>query len=316
MAYPFRLSFSASGAAERAEFSFIIDGAPVRGPRCVLSSRKTGDMRYVSVPPNPCRTAFFASLGLDPDRVRSCVQVHSRKVVLAGGHDGAGYRRDIQADGLVSAGPANRITGGAVNGTANGADGGITGGLSGGGLRGTAAGESSSTGFPVLAVTVADCLPVFLWDTKSGALGLVHSGWKGTGIALEALNLMEKHWNSRPENVAVILGPCIQRRSYQVDAERMRQFEQLVASELGPLPEHGTLAQQAPDPFPGPLVLDDADGVHFYLGLQSANARLLESRGVRHIAYCEDCTLTDARLGSYRREGKSYTRMAALLGWF
>jgi copper oxidase (laccase) domain-containing protein len=37
---------------------------------------------------------------------------------------------------------------------------------------------------------------------------------------------------------------------------------------------------------------------------------------VRHIGYCEDCTFSDSRLGSFRREGKDYTRMAALLGWF
>jgi YfiH family protein len=292
--YPFKLKFSADGPEEgtdRAEFSFIIDGVPAQGPRCVLSSRRAGNMRYVPEPPNPSRAAFFVSLGLDQSRVKSCVQVHSQKVVLA---EGADYRRDIQADGLVSSGP-----GSAVSPTSG-------------------AGESSAAGLPVLAVTVADCLPVFLWDTKSGALGLVHSGWKGTGIALKALDLMEKYWGALPEQTAAVLGPCIQRGSYQVDAERVRQFEELVGARL-PLPEHGNAGEENPPPsgfFPGPLVFDDKDGVHFYLDLQAANARLLASRGVRHIAYCRDCTFSDMRLGSFRREGENYTRMAALLGWF
>ncbi len=42
----------------------------------------------------------------------------------------------------------------------------------------------------VLTVTVADCLPIFLADRRSGAFALVHSGWKGTGIALDAIRAM------------------------------------------------------------------------------------------------------------------------------
>ncbi|MDR1212183.1 MAG: polyphenol oxidase family protein [Spirochaetaceae bacterium] len=289
--YPFNLEFSAS--LNRAEFPFIIDGVPVRGPRCVLSSREAGDMRYTPASLNPSREAFFASLGLDSQRVRSCVQVHSQKVVMACGSE---YRRDIQADGLV------------ISGAEAGTD----------DMAGTGATAGSPP--PVLAVTAADCLPVFLWDTSSGALGLVHSGWKGTGIVLEALDLMEKHWGVLPGQVAAVLGPCIQHGAYQVEEGRVRQFEERVAARLKSLPEHGVPEHRQDNPppafFPGPLVYGDRDGVHFYLDLQSANAGLLASRGVSHIAYCKDCTFTGHRLGSYRREGKNYTRMAALLGWF
>jgi copper oxidase (laccase) domain-containing protein len=54
----------------------------------------------------------------------------------------------------------------------------------------------------------------------------------------------------------------------------------------------------------------------FFIDLQAANARLLAGAGVRNIAVCEDCTFTDERLGSFRREGPAYTRMAALIGYF
>jgi copper oxidase (laccase) domain-containing protein len=38
---------------------------------------------------------------------------------------------------------------------------------------------------------------------------------------------------------------------------------------------------------------------------------------VKHIAVCENCTFTDERLGSYRREGPdAYTRMIAAAGLF
>jgi copper oxidase (laccase) domain-containing protein len=40
-----------------------------------------------------------------------------------------------------------------------------------------------------------------------------------------------------------------------------------------------------------------------FVSLQAANAALLAGAGVRNIAYCSDCTFTDERLGSFRREG-------------
>jgi YfiH family protein len=156
----------------------------------------------------------------------------------------------------------------------------------------------------VLSVTVADCLPVFLYDCGSrpdAGLALVHSGWKGTGIALTALRLMEERWHTRPEDVAAILGPCIRRCCYRVDEERGRAFE----AEFGGGESAGAL----------PVVSRSAGEV--FLDLQAANARLLAGAGVRNIAVCEDCTFTDERLGSFRREGAhGYTRMTALTGFF
>jgi YfiH family protein len=154
----------------------------------------------------------------------------------------------------------------------------------------------------ILSVTVADCLPAFLYDAGSGGLALVHSGWKGTGIVLNALRLMEERWRTRPEETAAVLGPCIRRCCYRVDGERARIFE----AEFG-----------GPDGVfsPGPAAAES--GGEFFLDLQAANIRLLAGAGVRNIAVCGNCTFTDERLGSYRREGAGeYTKMAALAGFF
>ena len=143
-----------------------------------------------------------------------------------------------------------------------------------------------------LSVTVADCLPVYLLDTESGAFGLVHSGWKGTGIVLEALRLMWENWRSRPQAIAAVLGPCIDSCCYKVDAQRAAFFEK----EFGGESVHSS-------------------GGEFFLDLKAANTRLLANAGVRNIAVCNDCTFTDQRLGSFRREGgQNYTNMAALIG--
>ncbi|MDR0590040.1 MAG: polyphenol oxidase family protein [Spirochaetaceae bacterium] len=156
-----------------------------------------------------------------------------------------------------------------------------------------------------LSVTVADCLPVYLLDTESGAFGILHSGWKGTGIVLKALALMEARWKTRAEAVAVVLGPGIGSCCYQVDEGRARSFEEEFGGSGGVYPlgpvvvRRGRKGSAPADPF---------------LDLQAANARLLAGAGVRNLAVCRDCTCTDERLGSFRREGKGYTRMIALAG--
>jgi len=163
----------------------------------------------------------------------------------------------------------------------------------------------SSGIFP--AVTVADCLPVFLLDTKNGFLAVLHSGWKGTGIVIKALEIMQEA-GSRPQAIAAVLGPCIQSCCYKVDKERAENFEK----EFG----HGSLQIKflGIDEYPlGNVIRTDDSG--WYIGLQAANARLLAAAGVQHIAYCTDCTFTDTRLGSFRREGADvYTRMIAMGG--
>jgi YfiH family protein len=148
-----------------------------------------------------------------------------------------------------------------------------------------------------LSVTVADCVPIFLWDTGTGAYGILHSGWKGTGIAVNALCLMQSAFGTRPEDAAAIIGPCIRGCCYRVDGERAAAFER----------EFGGAGE-----FPlGPVVR--RQGGDAFLDMQAANAALLARAGVQRLAWCEDCTFTDERLGSYRREGEAYTSMAALI---
>jgi YfiH family protein len=157
-----------------------------------------------------------------------------------------------------------------------------------------------------LAATVADCLPVYLFDTGSGAFGLLHSGWKGTGIVLRALELMAGNRHTRPEGVAAVLGPCIGSCCYQVDEDRAALFERGFGGA-------GRGLAGADRALLEPVSRREENGRR-YLDLKAANIRLLAEAGVRNIAVCADCTFTDERLGSFRREGAAYTRMAALCG--
>jgi len=69
-----------------------------------------------------------------------------------------------------------------------------------------------------LVVRVADCGPVFLHDPVKRAIGVAHSGRKGTegNITGEAVAAMREHFGSAPADLRVQLGPCIRPPHYEV----------------------------------------------------------------------------------------------------
>ncbi len=81
----------------------------------------------------------------------------------------------------------------------------------------------------VLGIYVADCGAVWLADRATGAVGLLHSGKKGTelGILMRAVGEMRKAFGTDPGDLVVVLGPCIRPPHYEVDfaAEIARQAE-------------------------------------------------------------------------------------------
>jgi hypothetical protein len=71
----------------------------------------------------------------------------------------------------------------------------------------------------LLGIYVADCGAVFLVDPIHRAIGLVHSGKKGTelGIVPHAIELMRERFGSAPEDLIVQLSPCIRPPHYEID---------------------------------------------------------------------------------------------------
>jgi copper oxidase (laccase) domain-containing protein len=70
-----------------------------------------------------------------------------------------------------------------------------------------------------LGIHVADCGAVYLIDPVRRALGLVHSGKKGTELKIvtETMSMMELCFGSRPRDLIVQLAPCIRPPAYEVD---------------------------------------------------------------------------------------------------
>ena len=70
-----------------------------------------------------------------------------------------------------------------------------------------------------LGIHVADCCAIYLVDPNTPAVGLVHSGRKGTelGVATNAITQMVERFGSEPAELIVQLSPCIRPPHYEID---------------------------------------------------------------------------------------------------
>ena len=162
-------------------------------------------------------------------------------------------------------------------------------------------GDGIITGNPSLipTVTVADCMPLYLYDPVSGVFCIVHSGWKGTGIVADAIELAEKKYGARAADFCVVLGPHIRDCCYIVNKERADWFaEKFTPDCIRPL-EDGVKVDW-----------NSGGGPLYRLSLEKANLAAIKKAGVPdeniwiHPA-CTCCTKNSDGVfiyGSNRRE--------------
>ena len=78
-----------------------------------------------------------------------------------------------------------------------------------------------------LGIYVADCCAVYLVDPVRRAIGLIHSGKKGTelGVVPNAIKTMTDQFGTRPADLVIQLSPCIRPPHYEIDfaADIVRQ---------------------------------------------------------------------------------------------
>jgi hypothetical protein len=77
----------------------------------------------------------------------------------------------------------------------------------------------------VLGILTADCGPVLFADAEAGVVAAAHAGWKGAylGVVEATVAEMERRGASRDRVVAAV-GPCIARKSYEVDDAFLHRF--------------------------------------------------------------------------------------------
>ena len=78
----------------------------------------------------------------------------------------------------------------------------------------------------VLCTFFADCVPLFFVDPVNKAIGLSHSGWRGTvqKIGKKTVEEMGKAFGTKPEDVYAAIGPSICQDCYEVSEDVIEEF--------------------------------------------------------------------------------------------
>ncbi|MBA4423808.1 MAG: peptidoglycan editing factor PgeF [Syntrophus sp. (in: bacteria)] len=94
-----------------------------------------------------------------------------------------------------------------------------------------------------LGIRTADCIPLLFVDRVRRIIGVAHAGWRGTAlrIASRMVDLFEKRFSSRVEDIMIAVGPAIGVCCYQVDGPVYSAFSLWLGVEsfLHPCPEAG-----------------------------------------------------------------------------
>lgn len=153
----------------------------------------------------------------------------------------------------------------------------------------------------MLVTFYADCVPLYFLDPVRRAVGLSHSGWRGTvnRMGEKTVQAMARAFGCRPEDMIACIGPSICRSCYEVGAEVAEQF-------FGAFKE-----SQWPE------ILDGKPDGKYHLDLWRANALILEEAGISpsRIHVTDICTYCNpSLLYSHRRTGGRRGNLCAFLG--
>lgn len=146
-----------------------------------------------------------------------------------------------------------------------------------------------------IGITTADCVPIILYDPLTQTLAAIHAGWRGTvsKIALKTLSEMVHHFNCKPENIRVGVGPCICANCFEVGDHVIEDFIK--------------------EGFDSNLIsFKNIETRKYHIDLRKANQLLLEQAGclAQHIEIKNLCTVTQPNLFfSARRQTINSGRM-------
>lgn len=114
-------------------------------------------------------------------------------------------------------------------------------------VAGPCDGHATSDAGTLLAVTVADCVPVSLVDPARRAVALLHAGWRGAaaGILERGIAVLAERVRTRPADLHVHLGPAICGRCYEVGPEVFESLGRPVPRGPEPIDLREVLAERA-----------------------------------------------------------------------
>lgn len=148
-----------------------------------------------------------------------------------------------------------------------------------------------------LIMRFADCVPILLFDPVHQAVGIIHSGWKGTInlASRKAIIAMRDLYGSHPADILAAIGPAIGPDHYDVGSEVVSQVRNAFGTTASDfLPQH--------------------DG-RTYFDLWEANRQTLVEAGVTQIELSGICTACQVKSWySHRAEHGKTGRFAVLIG--
>ena len=134
----------------------------------------------------------------------------------------------------------------------------------------------------MLVTIYADCVPLYFVDPVHKAIGLSHSGWKGTVHRMGKVTLerMAEEFGTRPEDVQAAIGPSICQDCYEVSEDVARAFMDEFADRLDD------------------RLVYRKDNGKYQLNLWRANELALQEAGIRpeHLTITNVCTCCNHEL--------------------
>lgn len=150
----------------------------------------------------------------------------------------------------------------------------------------------------VLCALAADCMTVVFADPVQKAVGVCHSGWKGTlgRISREVIQTMTREYGTDPKDVICGVGPSICGDCYEINDEIAGKF-------LEGFPGHGA------------EILVDKHNGHQMLDLHKCCEITLKECGVRTVLVTDVCTMENPEhLFSHRVMGNARGNIGAFIG--
>lgn len=151
----------------------------------------------------------------------------------------------------------------------------------------------------VLSTFYADCVPLYFIDTKKRAIGLSHSGWRGTvrRMGRVTLETMRREFGTLPEDVICAIGPSICQDCYEVSEDVAEEFIREFSSHSGE-------------------ILENKGNGKYQLDLWRANEMILLEAGIKpeHLSVTDLCTCcNDKILFSHRASQGKRGNLGAFL---
>ncbi|GAB2594100.1 peptidoglycan editing factor PgeF [Spirosoma areae] len=78
----------------------------------------------------------------------------------------------------------------------------------------------------LVGVTVADCVPILIYDQANQAVAAIHAGWRGTvgGLVVKTLRAMQQQFGTSAADCYAYIGTCIDECSFEVGPDVAEQF--------------------------------------------------------------------------------------------